>query len=278
MKFEEQSVELIPQPTTLEEAYKLAELAGRVSYMSHDSTTEDSYKRFIENMKKNEHLSVLEFAPIYVTVPAYMLEEALFKTFFEEVDASYYRLNIEDTYAYITTNLRVIIENYLERMLEYWVPPTEHHTKRVMFKFVTNIGVSRECNRHRKNSILEQSSRYCNYSKDKFGNELTFIYPESGYDKKVLELCLKGGYIHESGFSTEILLVEALKVSESAYMSLIKEGVKPQDARHVLPLLTKTVLYHSAFEDDWQHFIKLRSAKNAHPDIQFIANEVKKYI
>lgn len=278
MKFEEQSVELIPQPTTLEEAYKLAELAGRVSYMSHDSTTEDSYKRFIENMKKNEHLSVLEFTPIYVTVSAFMLEEALFQTFFEEVDPSYYRLNIKDTYAYITTNLRVIIENYLEMMLEYWVPPTEHHVKRVMFKFVTNIGVSRECNRHRKNSILEMSSRYCNYSKDKFGNELTFIYPESGYDKKVLELYLIGDYTHGPGFSTEILLVEALKVSESTYMSLIEEGVKPQEARHVLPLLTKTVLYHSAFEDDWQHFIKLRSAKNAHPDIQFIANEVKKYI
>lgn len=130
----------------------------------------------------------------------------------------------------------------------------------------------------RKNSILEQSTRYCNYSKDKFGNELTFIYPESGYDKKVLELYLTGDYVHGSGFSTEILLVEALKVSESIYMSLIEEGVKPQEARHVLPLLTKTVLYHSAFEDDWQHFIKLRSAKNAHPDIQFIANEVMKYI
>lgn len=280
MKFEEQSVELIPQPTTLEEAYKLAELAGRVSYMSHDSTTEDSYKRFIDNMKKNEHLSVLEFMPVYIKISD---EEAIYYDLLDCItllyNNEYSKCSCINEVHYISTNYRVIVENELERkLLHYWVTPTEHHTKRVMFKFVTNIGVSRECNRHRKNSILESSSRYCNYSKDKFGNELTFIYPESGYDKEVLDLYLKGDYTHGPGFSTEILLVEALKVAESTYMSLIEEGVKPQDARHVLPLLTKTVLYHSAFEEDWQHFIKLRSAKNAHPDIQFIANEVKKYI
>lgn len=149
MKFEEQSVELIPQPTTLEEAYKLAELAGRVSYMSHDSTTEDSYKRFIDNMKKNEHLSVLEFTPIYIAIPIDSVDNRDYYYFITEEDPSYYRLNIVDNIAYISTNLRVIVEDALEGLLDYWVPPTEHHVKRVMFKFVTNIGVSRECNRHK---------------------------------------------------------------------------------------------------------------------------------
>lgn len=273
MKFIEQSVELIPQPTTIEEAYKLAELAGRVSYMSHDSITEDSYKKFIENMKKNKHLSVLEFIPVYLKFNR--------NEYFDipELDIlhhnEYTYIEVKYSICYITSNYRVLLENGLEHLMDYWVPPTEHHIKRVMFKIVTNRGVSAECNRHRKNSILESSSRYCNYSKDKFGNELTFTYPSEGFDKEKID------YFEETGVEfddiqqcPEAELVHSLRNVEDAYMGLIKKGIKPQYARHVLPLLTATTLYHSAIEEDWKHFIELRSAKNAHPDIQVIANKI----
>jgi hypothetical protein len=93
-----------------------------------------------------------------------------------------YKYNDDGIYfehiAYITTNLRVLQENGWLDDLKYLCEPTEFHEKRLSVKVITDIGVTREFNRHRTFSIVEQSTRYCNFSKDKFGNELTFIIPE----------------------------------------------------------------------------------------------------
>jgi thymidylate synthase (FAD) len=80
--------------------------------------------------------------------------------------------------AYITTNARVIFENGWEDDLKYMCEPTEFHEKRITVKFTCSIGVCREILRHRRMSFLNESTRYCNYSKSKFGNELTYIIPQ----------------------------------------------------------------------------------------------------
>ena len=81
------------------------------------------------------------------------------------------------THHYITTNLRVIVENGWEEDLKWQCDPTEHHEKRITAKFICDRGVSHEFVRHRVFSFAQESQRYCNYNKDKFNNELTFIKP-----------------------------------------------------------------------------------------------------
>lgn len=79
---------------------------------------------------------------------------------------------------YITTNYRVIVENNWFEDLDYICEPTEWHEKRITVRFTTQIAVSREANRHRVDSVAEQSTRYCNYSKDKFGGEIAINKPK----------------------------------------------------------------------------------------------------
>lgn len=89
----------------------------------------------------------------------------------------YSKVNEDDLFYYITTNIRVIVENNRLDDLQYQVDPTEHHEKRITVKFICNRGVSHEFVRHRVFSFAQESQRYCNYSKDKFNNEITFIRP-----------------------------------------------------------------------------------------------------
>ena len=110
-------------------------------------------------------------------------------------------------------------------------------------------------------SISEQSTRYCNYSKDKFGNEITFIEPCWSLDN----------------FAGDIFKL-ALANAEKQYIHLINQGWKPQQARNVLPLATATKVIYTAYEKDWKHFFDLRCHSNAHPQAQEIANMIKKCI
>lgn len=113
---------------------------------------------------------------------------------------------------------------------------------------------------------MAESTRYCNYSKNKFGNELTFILPpwvnENPKD------------IDHMTYS-DILFMEQLYKVERAYLSLLKEGKIPQEARAVLPNALKTELYMTGFISDWEHFFSLRSNKygkgGAHPQADELA-------
>lgn len=137
-------------------------------------------------------------------------------------------------------------------------------------------------------SFSEQSTRYCNYNADKFNNELTFIIPywtnlkEARYqywdndwvdasDKdKVPNTILK----HFEGDSTDIFLSEC-DAAEINYKVMIEQGLKPQEAREVLPLCTKTELVMTGSIEQWQGFFKLRCDKAAHPMARELAVGVK---
>jgi thymidylate synthase (FAD) len=162
----------------------------------------------------------------------------------------------------ITTNLRVLLEKDWLDDLKYLCEPTEYHEKRYTVKFNCDIGISREFNRHRVNSMSEQSTRYCNYSKDKFDNAITYIIPND------CPSLIEGSKQEYSPFEitdTEVELMNAYQDAQKHYMRLIELGWKPQQARRVLPLGTATELIHTAFISDWEHFFKLRDHSAAHP-------------
>lgn len=179
------------------------------------------------------------------------------------------KVKTDDKYAYITMNYRHIIENGWLDDLKYRCGfDCEYHEKRISVHMVTSIGVSRELNRHRVNSMAEQSTRYCNFSKDKFGNEITFIIPNWVNTKSPNEK-QEGSSVADMEWSTAMLNAEA------SYMNLLKMGWKPEQARSVLPLDTKTELVHTAFLSDWMHFFELRTSPAAHPMMRDLANKIK---
>lgn len=122
----------------------------------------------------------------------------------------------------------------------------------VTVKFVVDRGVSHEIVRHRIASYCQESTRYCNYSKDDFGSEITFIIPE------YLE------YKSEGWKTWEV----ATKVCEDAYFKLLDIGLTPQEARAVLPNSLKTEVVMTANLREWRTFFKLRCANAAHPQMR----------
>lgn len=173
----------------------------------------------------------------------------------------------DDRYAYITMNYRHIIENNWLEDLQYLCEPTEYHEKRITVKFTTDQGVMREFTRHRVFSFACESTRYCNYSKDKFGNEITFIEPDWVRDTKE---------INSDAYNNAYeIFCSAMEEAEGYYMTLIENGFKPQQARNVLPLATKCDLVMAGYIEDWMHFISLRTPENAHPQARELAKGIK---
>lgn len=274
MKLIKPSVELIAQTPGLEGIYKQIERVGRVCYKSEDKITEDSAKPFVERMIKSQHLAMLEHGTVYLAASCNS-EDLIF---WKVANSPYSKIVCNDraNMLYITTNLRVIAElNAWEIIDKYLCKPTELHIKRICLKFITSIGVSREFNRHRTASIAEQSTRYCNYAKDKFGGEVTFVIPswlsfkEGSYNQKDY---YKDFYTNDN---PEYSYIIHLLTAEATYLRLIKDGWQPQQARETLPLATATEVVYTTFEDDWEHFFDLRyrgTTGQPHPNAQQVAS------
>ncbi len=133
----------------------------------------------------------------------------------------------------------------------------EHYS--VTVRVICDRGVSHEIVRHRLASYAQESTRYCNYSKDKFGNQLTFIEP-CFWDTST-----------DEGRKKYDIWKRAMEYAEKAYMELISSGATPQEARSVLPHSLKTEIVITMNLREWRHFFKLRTAPDAHPQIREIA-------
>lgn len=150
--------------------YQQIERAGRVCYKSENNTTEDSAKPFVGRMIEHEHFAMLEHGTVYLVcshgeLPLYLTNK-------------FSRVNTIDGKDYITTNLRVMAENKTLDDLKYRCDYEEgKHELRITVHFTTQIAITREYNRHRANSMAEQSTRYCNYTKNKFGSEICINLP-----------------------------------------------------------------------------------------------------
>ena len=264
----------IIEPTgyTIDDIYKSIELAGRVSHKSEDKITETSAKDFVGRMLNMKHLATCEFGTVYLKIPVTHWGYLHYSGEDSEYDFDYFpthrcinpysRMTIVDNMAYITTNYRVLVENNWLNDLKYLCEPTEYHHKRYTVKFICDRGILAEFTRHRKFSFMAESSRYNNYSKDKFGNELTFIKP-----------CWLTGDMKSN--LTYIEWETTLQEIEKSYLMLTKNGWKAEEARSILPLSLKTELYMCGFAEDWEQFFELRCAASAHPQARELAIPLK---
>ena len=190
MKIIEPSVELVNKIDSAE-IMKHIELAGRVCYKSESRISDDSAEKFISNIIKSGHESVIEHVSL-------------------------------------------------------------------TFKIICDRGVTHEIVRHRLASYSQESTRYCNYAADKFGNELTFIKPCFWNDD-------------DENF---LLWRQTLEVIEQNYLAMRKNGARPEQARSILPNSLKTEIFMTANLREWRHFIKLRTADRAHPQMREVALKI----
>lgn len=211
------------------------------------------------------------------------------------------KVKTDNKYAYVTLNYRHLVENGWLDDLRYLCEPTEFHEKRVTVRFTTDRGVSHEFVRHRVFSFAQESTRYCNYSKDKFGNELTFIIP------CWLDIMSEANEIHVDGNEVDFCYPEdvytsnflyTLRYAEKTYLDLLQQWDKripdkryksgfrnnpwtPQQARQVLPNALKTELVMTGFVSDWQYLFRLRTSFLAetgkpHPDMSNLCDPLYK--
>lgn len=284
MKLIESSVQIIEE----KDPYKMIELAGRTCYKSENKITENSAKEFVDRMIKLGHGAMLEHGTIYLkidkTEDGHLPPARLYWS--DGNHKKYTKVRKHGNSIYVTTNLRVIVENNRLDDLQYQVEPTEHHEKRITAKFICDRGVSHEFVRHRVFSFAQESTRYCDYSKDKFGNDITYIIPswldlpEGKYSNWDNDWCdvseLKLLYPEVDNLSDPAnCFLQSIKNAEYYYFMLINRGWKPQQARQVLPNATKTELVMTGFESDWEHFFELRCSGAAHPDARKLADELK---
>ena len=291
---------------------KHIEAQGRVAWKSENKITDDSYLKFVEMLKGVNHGSVLEHGTVYLKLdgninlisginPLSINQWNEFISKYENNNYSKvtpYKEELEGQ-CFITTNYRVLIENNWLDDLKYQCEPTEFHEKRVTVRLVIDRGVSHEFVRHRTFSFTQESTRYCNYSKDKFGNKLTFIEPlwlnkdniigwvnksnnhaiysentDSKFANVIYEQEIEkvdDNNYERTPWSAEDWYIYSLRVSELAYVKALEQGWKAQQARAILPNSLKTELIMTGFISDWKHFFMLRCAPGAHPQAQEIA-------
>lgn len=178
----------LEQALSQEEVLRHIEKAGRVCYKSESKISDHSAEKFVENIIRSGHESVIEHFSI-------------------------------------------------------------------TFRIICDRGVTHELVRHRIASYSQESTRYCNYSNDSFGNELTFIKP-----------CF-----WDENDKNYLIWKEAMQNAEKYYLELMKNGAKPQEARDVLPNSVKTEIYVTMNIRSWRNFLKLRTSKRAHPQMREIA-------
>lgn len=261
MKLIKPSFEIINQT----DLFKHIEMAARTCYKSEDKITDDSSAKMIEKLTGTNppHTAMLEHGTVYLTIPNVGPEGNNRESYYRYRFNKYSKENIssENIFTgYVTTNYRVLVENGWLDDLQFSCEPTEFHEKRITVKFICDRGVSHEFVRHRVFSFAQESTRYCNYSKDKFGSEITFIQP-----------CWE---IRGTNF------IDMLQLAEKDYLELLEvRGWKPQQARAVLPNSLKTELVMTGFVSDWEGFFILRDAVTAHPQAYELAHPLhKKFI
>ena len=267
MKLIENKIEKLEQKYDLLGIFEQIEIAGRTAYKSLDKIEKDdngrskTAKEFVERMVKMNHGSTLEHGTVYLEFPfgrgADMMYGLLKYTSVKK------NPNILDSPVYVTTNYRVLVENNLLDDLEFICEPTEYHEKRTTFRLTCARVQADSFVRHRVFSFLMESTRYCNYSNGKFDKEITVVEPTRWDNFSAVQ---------------QNLFFGAWDYAKHNYMTLIKTGVKPEDARDLLPLQLKTELIMTGTESQWNEFFKLRISDHAHHDAKYIAERIKEQL
>ena len=312
MQIIEPSVELVGGNVPYMNRAKHVELCGRVCYKSEDKITDDSAKRFIATLIVRGHTAVLEHARVTLNLEH---NQDTFR-YLERMCAYMKRRGIED-YLRLTRindtwvasgNMRAWraisgvmrhpynhVPDVIQRMWhenelffpEFISPDDEYIYDTVtdidpaphmpLFKenpelrmahswytlrFICDRGISHEIVRHRPASYCQESTRYCNYSKADFGGEITVIQP----------------FYLVPGTRAYDDWRHACIAAETAYFGILNDDKTAQEARCVLPTCLKTELIMTATADEWCHFLKLRTAEAAHPQMREIATRAREIL
>ena len=248
------SWEILEQESGIDGIYKAIERAGRTCYKSEDKITENSAKPFVDRMIKSGHGAMLEHGTVYLAMPMETIIPIEANGWGKYTKNPYSKgfkvceVNGQRRVA-VTTNLRVLVENDWLGDLQYICEPTEYHEKRVCVRYVSDIHFYKDITRHRVFSWAIESTRFCNYMKQKFGSSISFATPIWLKEEEELEF------------------EEDLRVIESLYFKWIKKGWQPQQAAYFLIQGTKAEIIMTGFISDYKHFFDLRSeiAKTGKP-------------
>ncbi len=304
MKIIKSSVDVLEQKPGIIGMFKHMEIIGRLSHKSENRITEDSYINFIDMMKRVGHWAVFNMGTVYLKFPIFnirMIWKLLKHHPFAKFKLRWFNI-------YATTDYRVILQEDIEdKMEKYWCEPTKYHHLKVTAHFICSRATSHELVRHASLRPLQESTRYCNYSKDKFGSEITYILPQwvykvrdligntidplTGEDRKYI-LDLDGQELWNELCCYDRTVAsrdKKLKEAEEEYLweTSTEESYKlrPEDARGGLPHDLKTELYMCGFLKDWcvrpkktnerTGFFFLRSDQSAHPDVRVLSQELE---
>lgn len=286
---------------------KHIEKIARTCYKSNDKITEESHIKFITNLYNAKHWAMLEHYIFIYEVPKetydFLIDKQLKylvmtnynlnlisfsartlldisnstkdKSLKAKIDAMIRKVvadfNCSELFGFDETaysnslvyvQMRPILEltelTSEERFIHEW------HS----IKFICDRGVSHEIVRHRDASFAQESTRYCNYSKDKFGNKIQVIKPFMLDD---------GDGIRPKTVEYDVW-EKAMNDSAERYFEMIEAGCSPQVARSVLPNSLKTEVIMTARNYEWEHFFNLRCDSAAHPQMREIAIPLKNYL
>ena len=261
MKLLDPSYTILEQQEGLTGIYKQIELAGRTCYKSEDKITDDSAEAFVQRMIDSGHTAMLEHGTVYLYFKHNgNVEDDPYQILFDTLFCKYgkWNTNYNTHETFFTTNLRWLIEKYPENWKEiyafYGRTPDDRWPMRRTVKLTTSLHVYKDITRHRTMSFAIESTRFCNYSKGKFGGELTFIKP-----------------VWEDADTNAF--IGALDVIEESYLRLIEEGWQAQQAAEILPQCVKADVVITGFEDDWKHIFDLRALGTTgapHPEVKRI--------
>ena len=273
------AVEYIPQGEGLEGIYRQIELCGRTCYKSEDKITEDSAKGFVDRMIKSNHTAMLEHGTVCLKFDNKPYNAPLDNEYYNNIykyrENKYSKVNTIPTFVckestgndvytnayYITTNLRVLVENGWLNDLQYICEPTEFHERRYTLRFKGDIHLYKDTTRHRPMSYAIESTRYCNYLKEKFGMSVSFMYPT----------WLKEEFLEEFNNDCQVL--------ENIYFKWINKGLRAEEAAYFLCQGTAAEYCVTGFASDWKHLLDLRlfeTTGKVHPDMLNIMEKAQK--
>lgn len=283
MKLIKQDFNIVNQQGfSIKDIKKHIEYCARISYKSQDKITDDSYEKFVNMLEKRDHTRPLEFGTVHLQMHIsdfHKLRDTLCinNMWNDQWIKHHYVGNL----TYVTTNYRyylAIIKVFPSVESDFDPQDDELYPKRYTVHFIINRGIMDEFRTHVGLSHLAESTRYCNYSKDKFNNEITFVIPDwvdsikEGTYTKDYEFPPMWG--HDNWIDSEWFY--AMCEAEKTYLTMTREYLTPQQAREVLPLSVKSELISCGFKEAWENFFYRRCAKDAHPMAREIAIPLQK--
>ena len=282
MKLIKQDFNIVNQQGfSIKDIKKHIEYCARISYKSQDKITDDSYEKFVNMLVKKDHTRPLEFGTIHLRIPEGVWNDmvlALATNYYYSTNWIQSKLHFGEYF--ITTNYRYYLfltKIYPEIEKYFTEEDNKLFPKRHTVHFVLSRGIMDEFRTHVGFSHIAESTRWINYNRGKFGNEITFIKPYwiDKYSKDTLDC---SG--HRKDGSSDMFIsndfTEELANSEATYLAMMIAGCKPQEARDILPLSVKSELISCGFEDAWSNFFYRRCAKDAHPMAREIAIPLQK--